>query len=183
MLQRAQGQACVRPLGRARSAPRRVRADDLRPELPVGAPAGRGGRAVRVGLFRPVHRRQRTAAGTRTATISTSSRNGCLPITDQSVPTLVQDLQARGLLDETLVVWMGEFGRSRQGAKYAEFGPDGRDHWPYCYTVLLAGGGVNPGAIHGSSDRIGAYPATLRSRPTTSPRRCSGRSGSTRQPR
>jgi Protein of unknown function (DUF1501) len=90
----------------------------------------------------------------------TQLKNRLLPITDQSVPTLIQDLQARGLLDETLVVWMGEFGRSPRVQSTTKFGPDGRDHWPYCYTVLFAGGGIIPGAIHGSSDRIGAYPAT-----------------------
>ena len=41
-----------------------------------------------------------------------------------------------------------------------QFGPDGRDHWPLCYTVLFAGGGTTPGAVYGSSDRLGAYPAT-----------------------
>jgi len=83
-----------------------------------------------------------------------------LPITDLAVPTLLQDLHARGLLDETLVVWMGEFGRTPKVQNTKQFGPDGRGHWPDCYTVLLAGGGIIPGAIHGSSDRIGAYPAT-----------------------
>ena len=88
-------------------------------------------------------------------------KNRLLPITDQTVPTLIQDLEARGLLDETLIVWMGEFGRSPKVQNTKQFGPDGRDHWPYCYTVLMAGGGITPGAIYGSSDRIGAYPATL----------------------
>jgi len=83
-----------------------------------------------------------------------------LPITDLAVPTLIEDLQARGLLEETLVVWMGEFGRSPKVQTTAKFGADGRDHWPNCYTVLFAGGGIIPGAIHGSSDRLGAYPAT-----------------------
>jgi hypothetical protein len=82
-----------------------------------------------------------------------------LPYTDQTVPTLIEDLESRGLLDETLVVWMGEFGRSPKVISTAKFGPDGRDHWPYCYTVLMAGGGITPGAIYGASDRIGAYPA------------------------
>jgi hypothetical protein len=83
-----------------------------------------------------------------------------LPNTDHAVPTLINDLAARGLLDETLVLWMGEFGRSPRITNTAKFGPDGRDHWPQCYTALFAGGGVTPGAVFGSSDRIGAYPAT-----------------------
>jgi hypothetical protein len=83
-----------------------------------------------------------------------------LPISDRTVPTLIHDLAARGLLDETLVVWMGEFGRTPRVTNTKQFGPDGRDHWPFCYTVLFAGGGTIPGAVFGSSDRIGAYPAT-----------------------
>ncbi|MDB5349009.1 MAG: hypothetical protein JWN86_256 [Planctomycetota bacterium] len=86
-------------------------------------------------------------------------KNRLLPITDQTVPTLIEDLAARGLLEETLVVWMGEFGRSPRIANTAQFGADGRDHWPKCYTVLMAGGGIRGGAIHGASDRIGAFPA------------------------
>jgi hypothetical protein len=82
-----------------------------------------------------------------------------LPSTDQTVPTLIEDMAARGLLDETLIVWMGEFGRSPRITNTKQFGPDGRDHWPQCYTVLFAGGGVTPGAIYGASDRIGAFPA------------------------
>jgi hypothetical protein len=82
-----------------------------------------------------------------------------LPITDQTVPTLIDDLAARGLLDETLVLWMGEFGRSPRITNTEQFGPDGRDHWPQCYTALLAGGGIRGGAVHGASDKTGAYPA------------------------
>jgi hypothetical protein len=87
-------------------------------------------------------------------------RDRLLPTTDQTVPTLIEDLASRGLLDETLVVWMGEFGRSPRVTNTPKFGPDGRDHWPRCYTALLAGGGITPGAVYGSSDRIGAYPAS-----------------------
>jgi uncharacterized protein (DUF1501 family) len=68
---------------------------------------------------------------------------------------LVEDLEVRGLLDSTLVVAMGEFGRT---PKMNAAG--GRDHWPDCYTAVLAGGGVRGGSVLGSSDRIGAYPAS-----------------------
>ena len=77
-----------------------------------------------------------------------------LPQADRSLSALIEDLDARGLLDSTLVVAMGEFGRTpRINAE------GGRDHWPDCYSVLLAGGGVAGGAVYGSSDRVGAYPA------------------------
>jgi len=78
---------------------------------------------------------------------------------DQSFSALVEDLEARGLLDSTLLVAMGEFGRSPKIN-----GSGGRDHWPDCYTAVLAGGGVRGGAVYGASDRIGAYPS---SDPTT----------------
>jgi hypothetical protein len=78
-----------------------------------------------------------------------------LPLADQSLSALIDDLDERGLLDSTLVVAMGEFGRT---PKINNDG--GRDHWPDCYTVLLAGGGVRGGAVWGSSDRTGAFPAT-----------------------
>jgi len=78
-----------------------------------------------------------------------------LPITEQTLPTLLLDLEQRGMLDETLVVWMGEFGRTPTiNANIS------RDHWPHCYTVLLAGGGVKRGFVHGSSDETGSHPAT-----------------------
>ncbi|MGP0069037.1 MAG: DUF1501 domain-containing protein [Isosphaeraceae bacterium] len=87
-------------------------------------------------------------------------KNRLLPVTDRTVPTLIQDLQARGSLEETLVVWMGEFGRSPKVTNTKQFGPDGHVHWPSCYTVRFAGGGTIPGAIYGSSDKIGGFPAT-----------------------
>lgn len=86
--------------------------------------------------------------------------NYLLPITDQTLPTLLEEVDERGLLDDTLVLWMGEFGRSPRINNIA-----GRDHWPQCYTVLLAGGGVRRGFVHGSSDRIGAYPSASAVRP------------------
>ncbi len=83
-----------------------------------------------------------------------------IPTTDQTVPALLEDLDARGLLDDTLVLWMGEFGRSPKINNMA-----GRDHWPQCYTALLAGGGVKRGFVYGSSDKTGAYPASDPVRP------------------
>jgi uncharacterized protein (DUF1501 family) len=78
-----------------------------------------------------------------------------LPQADQSLAALIEDLDERGLLDTTLVVALGEFGRTPKIN-----GNAGRDHWPDCYTVLLAGGGIRGGATFGSSDKMGAYPAT-----------------------
>jgi hypothetical protein len=76
-----------------------------------------------------------------------------LPIQDRGYAALLEDLAERGLLDETLVVWFGEFGRSPQVNKQA-----GREHWPAVYSVVFAGGGVHGGAVHGASDKDGAYP-------------------------
>ncbi len=83
-----------------------------------------------------------------------------LPITDQTLPALLEDLDARGLLDSTLVVWVGEFGRTPRINKLA-----GRDHWPQCYPAILAGGGVKRGCVVGASDKLGAYPASDPVRP------------------
>lgn len=76
-----------------------------------------------------------------------------LPITDQTLPALLDDLEQRGLLDETLVVWMGEFGRTPNINKN-----ESRDHWPQCYTTLLAGGGVKRGFVYGKSDAHARFP-------------------------
>lgn len=82
-------------------------------------------------------------------------KNYLLPITDQTLPTLIQDLESRGLLDTTLVVWAGEFGRTPRINNNA-----GRDHWPQCYSVILAGGGLKQGFVYGVSDRFGAWPSS-----------------------
>jgi uncharacterized protein (DUF1501 family) len=83
------------------------------------------------------------------------SRTELLPPTDAAFAALVEDLAQRGLLDETLVVVMGEFGRTPR------FNPNGgRDHWPHCFSVVMAGGGVRGGQVYGSSDRTGAYPTS-----------------------
>ncbi len=83
-----------------------------------------------------------------------------LPLTDQTLPVLINDLDERGLLDQTLVVWMGEFGRTPRLNDNVS-----RDHWPQCYTVLLAGGPLRRGFVFGASDKNGAYPATAPVRP------------------
>jgi len=84
------------------------------------------------------------------------------PVFDRAASALIADLAARGLLEETLVVAVGEFGRSpRIGAPTTmNVGPGGRDHWPHCYSALVAGGGVAGGKIHGESDAQGAFPKT-----------------------
>jgi uncharacterized protein (DUF1501 family) len=80
-------------------------------------------------------------------------KNRLVPPMEQAYAALLDDLEERGLLESTLVVWMGEFGRTPKINNDA-----GRDHWPGCYSVLLAGGGVRGGQVIGSSDATGAYP-------------------------
>ena len=80
-------------------------------------------------------------------------KNLNLPLLDQVIPALLQDLDSRGLLDSTLVVVMGEMGRTPKVNASA-----GRDHWPQCGFSLLFGGGVKQGLVYGSTDAIGAYP-------------------------
>ena len=74
-----------------------------------------------------------------------------LPRVDEAVSALLIDLEDRGMLENTLVVMVGEFGRSPRVSG------EGRDHWPACYTALLAGGGIRGGMVHGASDKTGAY--------------------------
>jgi hypothetical protein len=96
-------------------------------------------------------------------------RRSLCPPFDRALSALMEDLHARGLLDETLVVVTGEFGRTpKVGFVTSGAGAsknDGRDHWPYCYTVLFAGAGVPGGAVIGSSDRTAAYPRELPTSP------------------
>ncbi len=82
-------------------------------------------------------------------------RKYLLPQCDRALAAFLSDLDERGLLDSTLVVALGEFGRTPKIN-----GNAGRDHWPDCYSILLAGGGIQGGSILGSSDRLGAYPDT-----------------------
>ncbi len=87
-------------------------------------------------------------------------KNALMPPMDQAYSALIEDLAARGMLDETLIVWAGEFGRS------PKINPSGgRDHWGHVYSAALAGGGVRGGAVFGQSDRQGAYPIDGRVEP------------------
>jgi uncharacterized protein (DUF1501 family) len=79
--------------------------------------------------------------------------NQLVPPMERAFAGLLEDLDDRGLLESTLVVWMGDFGRTPLINAEA-----GRDHWPQCYTMVLAGGGVRGGQYVGESDRIGATP-------------------------
>jgi uncharacterized protein (DUF1501 family) len=85
----------------------------------------------------------------------TKLKNELLPALDRAVSSLLGDLEARGLLQRTLIAVMGEFGRTPR----INTNGGGRDHWNFCYSLMLAGGGINGGYIHGASDRIGARPS------------------------
>jgi uncharacterized protein (DUF1501 family) len=76
-----------------------------------------------------------------------------VPPMEQAYAALLDDLEERGLLDTTLVIWMGDFGRTPIINKAA-----GRDHWPQCYSVVFAGGGIRGGQVVGESDSKGAHP-------------------------
>lgn len=89
-------------------------------------------------------------------------RERLMPPADQAFSALLDDLEGRGMLDDTLVVWTGEFGRTpRIGQRNSDAGAgaDGRDHWPGCFSAVLAGGGIAGGQVYGASDRYAAYPA------------------------
>jgi hypothetical protein len=87
-------------------------------------------------------------------------KNRLVPPMEQAFAALLEDLEERGLLESTLVVWMGDFGRTPLINNTA-----GRDHWPQCYSVVLAGGGIRGGQVVGQSDSRGAYPHDFPVRP------------------
>ncbi len=91
-----------------------------------------------------------TKPGTSTATSSTTSRRTAR-IPTRPVPRSIKDLKQRGLLDDTLVIWGGEFGRTPM----VQGGNDGRDHHPNAFTMWLAGGGIKPGSTLGATDDLG----------------------------
>jgi uncharacterized protein (DUF1501 family) len=93
--------------------------------------------------------------------LSKRMKNQSAPMLDAGLSALISDLDERGLLSETLVIAIGEFGRSPQrgvSTSGNENQDDGRDHWPYCYTGVIAGAGVHRGLIYGKSDKTGSAP-------------------------
>jgi len=95
--------------------------------------------------------------------LSKRMKNQSGPMLDAGLSGLITDLDQRGMLKDTLVVAVGEFGRSPQkGVSTSGNGnsADGRDHWPYCYTAVMAGAGIKGGNVHGKSDKTGSAPAS-----------------------
>jgi hypothetical protein len=82
-------------------------------------------------------------------------KQSLMPMADLALSALLDDLSMRGLLDETLVVWVGEFGRRPKITANVA----GREHWPRCYSAVLAGGGIQGGMLFGASDRTGSFPS------------------------
>ncbi|MEX1040339.1 MAG: DUF1501 domain-containing protein [Pirellulaceae bacterium] len=93
--------------------------------------------------------------------LSDRMKNQSAPMFDSALSTLIADLDDRGMLDETLLVAVGEFGRSPQrgvSTSGNNNSDDGRDHWPYCYTACLAGAGIGRGIVYGESDKTASAP-------------------------
>ena len=120
-----------------------------------GADAARGANRERVAKFLELAR-EWEAAG-----LSARMKNEAAPMLDSGLSALIADLDERGLLKETLVVCVGEFGRSPQrgvSTSGNQNQDDGRDHWPYCYTAVAAGAGVKRGFVYGKSDKTASAP-------------------------
>src|SRR5207253_8364094 len=93
--------------------------------------------------------------------LSTRMKSQSAPMLDAGLSALIADLDERGLLKETLVIAVGEFGRSPQrgvSTSGNDNSDDGRDHWPYCYTAVAAGAGVRRGFVYGKSDKTASAP-------------------------
>ena len=109
-------------------------------------------------------------------------RDSLLPPLDQAVSALIDDLEVRGLLDETLVVMLGEFGRTPRIARLTPSDVPGRDHWPAVFPAVFAGAGVVGGQLIGKSDRLGAHPVSRSYGPPDLAATIYPRSGSIRPP-
>ena len=103
------------------------------------------------------------------ADLTNRIKNQAGPMLDAGFSTFIEDLDQRGLLDETLVVALGEFGRTPERGVSTSGNvnsSDGRDHWPYCYTACVAGAGIKRGYVHGESDATGSSPKSDPVHPT-----------------
>ncbi len=101
--------------------------------------------------------------------LSTRMKKQSAPMLDAGLSALIEDLDQRGLLKDTLVVCVGEFGRSPQrgvSTSGNQNQDDGRDHWPYCYTGVIAGAGIKRGYVHGKSDKTASAPVEGAIHPT-----------------
>jgi uncharacterized protein (DUF1501 family) len=88
-------------------------------------------------------------------------KNQSAPMLDTGLSALFSDMDQRGLLEDTLVLCIGEFGRSPQKGLSTSGNTnsaDGRDHWPYCYTCCIGGAGIGRGVVYGESDKTGSAP-------------------------
>ena len=123
-------------------------AEHVRPMLPAGPPADRGGHARRRGQLAQGRQLRQPLLGRAQRVAGPHARRSPPRCSTAALAALIDDLDERGLLSETLVVAVGEFGRSPQrGVSTSGNGnnDDGRDHWPYCYTAVIAGGRHPPG--------------------------------------
>ena len=125
----------------AAGSPRPLRQHRLRPRLPDGSPAGRGGRAVRRSRSRRLGQPQR---------IFPILQNQKLPELDKAMSALVEDLAQRGLLQDTAIIWMGEFSRTPRIN-----GNAGRDHWARSWSVVVGGAGMKGGIAVGETNADG----------------------------
>jgi hypothetical protein len=91
-------------------------------------------------------------------TLVSTLKTRLMPPMDQGYTALLEDLEQRGLLDETLVLWMGEMGRTPRYETLPDYPEPGRNHWGHVFSMALAGAGVRGGLVYGASDKIGGYP-------------------------
>ncbi len=101
--------------------------------------------------------------------LTTRLRDQAAPMFDKGFAAFIEDMDSRGLLEETIVVALGEFGRSPErgiSTSGNQNSADGRDHWPYCYTAAIAGAGIKRGYVHGESDATGSAPKSDPVHPT-----------------
>ena len=103
------------------------------------------------------------------AGLTTRLRDQAAPMFDKGFAAFIEDMDSRGLLEETIVVALGEFGRSPErgiSTSGNQNSSDGRDHWPYCYTAAICGAGIKRGYVHGESDATGSAPKSDPVHPT-----------------